>query len=291
MDTYADAVEASQQDIQLTQGVLLAQVAAQTATTSERPPLFGDDSPLASQANPLLGPSPAHNPFQSQESTLTGGYPSVDYDTQQPVPSTDTTAPPPPANDPWYRPLPPYNGPPFVPRLRRMEPCPHCGNDVHLATHKCYVTQRDLSCWTCGQKGHVRMTCKAGRPGSATVTMSPHAEPEDLNRTLLTLRRQLDGLSGRDEARFLALKEDLQEILAAQARQRVSRSSLQARPRAPPPRPSSAPPPTSRDPHPRAASRPRGDADTSPESSPVASRPRAAWRGHPDDLGHRPNPD
>jgi hypothetical protein len=92
-----------------------------------------------------------------------------------------------------------------------MEPCPHCGLEVHLATHKCYVTQRDLSCWTCGQKGHVRMTCKAGRPGSATVTMSPHAEPEDLNRTLMTLRRQLDGLSGRDEARFLVLKEDLHD--------------------------------------------------------------------------------
>jgi hypothetical protein len=162
-----------------------------------------------------------------------------------------------------------------------------------LATHKCYVTQRDLSCWTCGQKGHVRMTCKAGRPGSATVTMSPHAEPEDLNRTLLTLRRQLDGLSGRDEARFLALKEDLQEILAAQARQRASRSSLQARPRAPQPRPSSAPPPTSRDPHPRAMSRPPGDVDTSPESSPVASRPVQPGEATPttSDTGRTPTRD
>jgi hypothetical protein len=178
MDTYADAVEASQQDIQLTQGVLLAQIAAQTATPSDRPALFADDSPQASHANPLLGPSPAHNPFQSQESTLTGGYPSVDYDTQPPMSSPYTTVPPSTANEPTYHPLPTLpNIPPNLPRPRRMEQCPDCGLDVHLPTHKCYVTQRDLSCWTCGQKGHVRMTCKAGRPGSATVTMSPHAEP------------------------------------------------------------------------------------------------------------------
>jgi hypothetical protein len=211
-------------------------------------------------------------------------------DFEHPVPSTDTAAPPPHASAPWNRPSLPHGGPQPVPRLPRMEPCPHCGNHVHLATHKCYVTQRDLSCWTCGQKGHVRMTCKAGRPGSATVTMSPHAEPEDLNRTLVTLRRQLDGLSGRDEARFLALKEDLHEILAAQARQRASRASLQARARPPPTRPSSAPPPTSRDPHPRATGRHPADPDTSPESSPVATRPLHPGEATPttSDTGRTP---
>lgn len=92
-----------------------------------------------------------------------------------------------------------------------IKKCPHCGKAESIG-HRCWVIEKRIRCFRCGERNHLAMFCSNSRAGALGVNMGGKVPLEHIRATMDKLQKQLDQASEEQHLREERIAEKRKAI-------------------------------------------------------------------------------